>query len=160
MTGSYSESRKYRAAGRRMRDYGDFDVEGAAKAALLIECGQHWERLAGDLAKESAARFLVAAATPQKEEGEEDRLCARAFPSDSISMLHPPHPPVAKWVNPLEFVFAREFLGGEVLPEAGTLLGHDGDREVVTPRPDMMLVMPSKRLWKGQTAVRLAVRDG
>jgi len=43
---------------------------------------------------------------------------------------------------------------------AGTLLGHDGERPVVTPHDDCMLVMPSKRLWTGQTAVRLARRVG
>ena len=56
------------------------------------------------------------------------------------------------------FNFAGDFTGGEVITEEGTLLGHDGDREVRTPYPDCMLVMPSKRLWKGQTAVRLAHR--
>ena len=48
---------------------------------------------------------------------------------------------------------------GEVIAKAGTLIGLDGEIEVRTPLDDMMLVMPSKRLWKGQTAVRLAQRD-
>jgi len=54
---------------------------------------------------------------------------------------------------------ARPFRGGETLRTAGTLLGHDGERPVMTPY-DCMLVMPSKRLWPGRTAVRLARRVG
>jgi hypothetical protein len=47
------------------------------------------------------------------------------------------------------------FTGLEVIAEAGTLIGWDGDREVRTPYDDCVLVMPSKRLYRGQTAVRL-----
>ena len=57
------------------------------------------------------------------------------------------------------FTFVEPFEGGEVLAKAGTLIGHDGDRPVVTPKDNTMLVMPSKRLWPGQTAVRFAVPD-
>ena len=35
------------------------------------------------------------------------------------------------------------------------LIVTDGDREVRTPYDDCVLVMPSKRLYRGQTAVRL-----
>jgi len=38
------------AAGPRMRDYGGFGDPGSAKTALLIECGQHWERRAAEVA--------------------------------------------------------------------------------------------------------------
>ena len=34
------------AAGPRMRDYGGFGDPASRKTALLIECGQHWERRA------------------------------------------------------------------------------------------------------------------
>ncbi|MEO0980848.1 MAG: succinylglutamate desuccinylase, partial [Pseudomonadota bacterium] len=57
------------------------------------------------------------------------------------------------------FVFEKAFTGGEIIPETGTVLGHDGDEPVVTKEDNLMLVMPSKRLWRGQTAVRLARRD-
>ncbi|MEZ5649606.1 MAG: hypothetical protein R3E87_03560 [Burkholderiaceae bacterium] len=56
--------------------------------------------------------------------------------------------------------FALPFTGGEVIERAGTLLGHDDDRPVLTPYDDCMLVMPSKRLTRGLTAVRLARRVG
>ncbi|MDO7729995.1 MAG: succinylglutamate desuccinylase/aspartoacylase family protein, partial [Loktanella sp.] len=51
------------AAGRRMRDYGGFDEPSSPKAALLIECGQHWDAYSGVLAKQSTARFLEAIGT-------------------------------------------------------------------------------------------------
>jgi hypothetical protein len=41
------------------------------------------------------------------------------------------------------------------LPE-GTLIGHDGPTEIRAPHPVTVLIMPSRRLWRGKTAVRLA----
>ena len=139
------------AAGRRMRDYAAFDDPQAPQTALLIECGQHWEASAGDLAKESAARFLVATgvAAPDLLEA----FPASPPPQSAFTVIE------AVTIQSEEFVFAEVFSGGEIIAKKGTLLGHDGDREVVTPEDDLMLVMPSKRLWRGQTAVRLARRD-
>lgn len=139
------------AAGRRMRDYGAFDDPGAKQTALLIECGQHWEASAGLLARESAARFLVATGT---------------LPQDILREFAPPSTPQTAYtvievitIKNEEFVFERPFSGGEVIPEKGTVLGYDGGEPVCTPEDNLMLVMPSKRLWRGQTAVRLARRD-
>jgi hypothetical protein len=53
------------------------------------------------------------------------------------------------------FRFARVFAGLEVIEQAGTLIGWDGEREVRTPYDGCVLVMPSKRLYRGQTAVRM-----
>ena len=53
------------------------------------------------------------------------------------------------------FDFAGEFRGLEVLPEKGSLIGHDDGNPVVTPYDNCVLIMPSRRLVKGQTAVRL-----
>ncbi|WP_422039501.1 succinylglutamate desuccinylase [Roseibium sp.] len=139
------------AAGRRMRDYGAFDDPDATQTALLIECGQHWEAPAGLLARESAARFLVATGT---------------LPQDILSEFAPPSTPQTAYtvieaitIKNAEFVFERPFSGGEIIADKGTVLGYDGGRPVCTPEDNLMLVMPSKRLWQGQTAVRLARRD-
>ena len=45
----------------------------------------------------------------------------------------------------------------EVIAEAGTLIGWDGDEEIRTPYDDCVLIMPSKRLRNqvGASAVRL-----
>jgi hypothetical protein len=57
-----------------------------------------------------------------------------------------------------QFHFERSFRGQEIIAEAGTLLGHDGSREIRTPYADCVLIMPSRRLVRGQTAVRLGRR--
>ena len=138
------------AAGVRMRDHGAFDDPASDASACLIECGQHWEASAGILAKDATARFLVALGMADAT------LIAEAGGT-------PPDPQI--FFNVTEavtiehgFTFAQAFTGGEIIEKAGALLGHDGDRTVVTPYDDCMLVMPSKRLWPGQTAVRLAKR--
>ena len=45
--------------GRRMRDYGAFGDPDSPKNALLVECGQHWEAAAVDVARDVTARFLA-----------------------------------------------------------------------------------------------------
>ena len=139
------------AAGRRMRDYAAFDDPASARTALLIECGQHWEAAAGTLACDATARFLVATGVAAPDLIEDpDRP---APPQQVFTVIR------TVTITADSFNFAQPFQGGEIIAQRGTLIGHDGDREVRTPADDVMLVMPSKRLWKGQTAVRLAVRD-
>ncbi len=139
------------AAGKRMRDYRAFSDESSEKNALLVECGQHWQASSQDLALDCALRFLRVTGT-----------VAGDFASDQANEALAP---TQSWkvsevvtIKTDHFSFARSFSGGEVIPAAGTVLGHDGDTPVVTPHDDCMLVMPSRRLTKGQTAVRLAGR--
>lgn len=139
------------AAGRRMRDYGGFDDPASAKTALLIECGQHWEAPAGHLAHAATARFLVALGLAEAD------LAAPYADLDCDQQAFTVRTAVT--ITQDTFAFAKPFTGGETLAKAGTLIGHDGPHEVRTPVDDVMLVMPSRRLWKGQTAVRLAERD-
>ncbi|MET1415409.1 succinylglutamate desuccinylase/aspartoacylase family protein [Roseibium sp. HPY-6] len=139
------------AAGRRMRDYGPFDDPREKNTALLIECGQHWQASAGDLAEEAAIRFLVATGVLSADAL--DRFTIPPPPQSAFTVVE------AVTIQNEAFVFAQDFSGGEIIAKKGTLLGHDGEIPVVTPEDDLMLVMPSKRLWRGQTAVRLARRD-
>ena len=53
------------------------------------------------------------------------------------------------------FRFLAPYRGLEVIPAAGTAIAEDGDAPVLTPYPDCILIMPSRRLVPGQTAVRL-----
>lgn len=140
------------AAGKRMRDYGRFDDPASPAAALLIECGQHWAAETGRLAKLSAARFLAGLGM-----ADEDLLDGLGEPKGPQSLFTVTE---AVTIRTEGFRFAKAFTGGEIIAKAGTVLGHDGDRPVTTPYDDCMLVMPSKRLWPGQTAVRLARREG
>lgn len=45
-------------SGLRMRDRGGFGDPASPKNALLIECGQHWERSSAEVAIDSLVRFL------------------------------------------------------------------------------------------------------
>ena len=42
-----------------------------------------------------------------------------------------------------------------MLPEKGSVIGRDDGKEVRTPYDNCVLIMPSRRLVRGQTAVRL-----
>ena len=142
------------AAGRRMRDYGGFDDPSSTKAALLIECGQHWKEASGLLAKESTVRFLEATGTLEPGLLE---LLEKLYVTPPVQQLFTVRETVT--ITQETFTFVENFVGGEIIRKAGTLIGNDGDIEIRTPVDDIMLVMPSKHLWKGQTAVRLANRD-
>ncbi len=54
-----------------------------------------------------------------------------------------------------EFAFALPVGGLAVVPKAGTLLARDGDAKIDTPYDDCVLIMPTRRPKKGETAVRL-----
>ncbi|MEL7138588.1 MAG: succinylglutamate desuccinylase/aspartoacylase family protein [Pseudomonadota bacterium] len=147
------------AAGMRMRDHGAFGDADAAPAALLLECGQHWAAVSADLALAATCRFL--AYLGLANEGLAANLNG---PARDLATAEPAAQQVFEVTeavtirSPQGFSFAEAFTGGEILPKAGTLIGHDGDQPVRTPYENCLLVMPSMRLWQGQTAVRLARR--
>jgi hypothetical protein len=123
------------AAGPRMRDYG----------------GQHWERRAAEVATDVMLRFLIAAGSVRP-----DDVAAIGGPDFDA---HPRQRIIevteAVTISGDRFDFAGDFRGLEVLEKKGSLIGHDGEREVRTPYDNCILIMPSRRLVRGQTAVRL-----
>jgi predicted deacylase len=139
------------AAGPRMRDYDGFGDPAANKTALLIEAGQHWERRAAEVATDVMLRFLMAVGTLSGDD-------AAAIGGPDFA-AHPAQRVIqvteAVTITGDAFEFAQDFRGLEVLPHKGTLIGRDNGREVRTPYDDCVLIMPSRRLVKGQTAVRL-----
>ena len=54
-----------------------------------------------------------------------------------------------------DFRFAQNWTGLETIPK-DTLIAYDGATEIRAPHPETVLIMPSRRLWRGKTAVRLA----
>jgi predicted deacylase len=139
---------KGHAQGPRMRDYGSFSDPASPDNALLVEAGQHWARRSADTAIETAVRFLRASGIFSEE-----------F-APGIGAGVPPPQRFVEVTQPVtitadRFTFAAPFIGGEVLAKRGTLIGFDGDVPVVTPHDDCMLIMPTRRPWKGMTAVRL-----
>ena len=53
------------------------------------------------------------------------------------------------------FRFTEDFQGLEVIAQQGTVIAHDGIQPVRTPYDECVLIMPSRRLGPGLTAVRL-----
>ncbi|MDE2227906.1 MAG: succinylglutamate desuccinylase/aspartoacylase family protein [Alphaproteobacteria bacterium] len=135
------------AAGPRLRDYGDFADPASPKTALLVECGQHGEKSAAEVATVTTYRFLAACGVLSS--GDAARYLAPAPPQRVIEVTD------AVTVASDDFRFATAYRGLEVIAKAGTEIARDGGRAVLTPYDDCVLVMPSLRLMRGQTAVRL-----
>lgn len=136
------------AEGRRLRDYGGFSDPASPRNALLVECGQHWAAASGRLAIESTVRFLRATGAVADAFGD-DVARGPAAPQTYVEVTAP----ITVARGP--FTFVQPFIGGEIVAKAGTVIAHDGDEPVVTPHDACFLVMPSRRLTRGTTAVRL-----
>lgn len=135
--------------GARMRDFGAFADARRPETAMLVECGQHWARSSIDIAITSCRQFL--AAIDLVEPAHLNRLgqAPKAAPQQVIQVTD------AMTVKSGPFRFSRAVRGLDVVPKAGTVIAFDGDQPVSTPYDDCVLIMPSKRLAPGQTAVRL-----
>lgn len=136
------------SAGKRMRDYGGFGDPASAKNALLIECGQHWEKTSEPVAKQTALRFLLATGAVSRD-WIEPRLTPPPATQKVVEVTHP------ITIKSDEFAFAEPYKGLETIAKAGTVIARDGATQVTTPYDGCVLIMPSRRLGKGQTAVRL-----
>lgn len=137
-------------AGLRMIERGGFGDPASPKRALLIECGQHWERAAEPVAIDTMLRFLQ---------------LTGAFDADWVR----PHlrlapPAVQRLVRVTEAVVARtadfHFLvpieGFGVVARAGTPVAQDGKQVWTAPYDNTVLVMPSmSHLRPGNTMARL-----
>lgn len=137
------------ASGRRLRDYGAFGRPGGDKAAILVECGQHWAEPTAAVARETAVRFLRATGAVAPDWAADAVAPAPAPPPRRIEVTE------AVTVRSRRFAFTRAWRGLEVIPAGGTVIATDADRPITTPYDDCVLVMPSHRLWPGHTAVRL-----
>jgi predicted deacylase len=136
------------AAGRRMRDYGGFGDPASPKTALLVECGQHWEKRSEEVALATTLRFLAALDIVDPA-----FLARHPVAIDARQRVITVTDAVT--ITTDSFEFAEDFRGLEVLRKKGTPIGHDGEREVRSPYDECVLIMPSRRLKRGQTAVRL-----
>jgi predicted deacylase len=141
-------------AGLRMIERGAFNDPGRPQTAVLIECGQHWEKSAADVAVDTLFRFLAATGAANAS------ICnshARRSPPAVQRVIRVTEPVVVKSMG---FKFPYPFKGLEVIPEAGTVVAIDGDTTWKTPYDDCVLVMPSLAHVKpGTTALRLGKYD-
>ena len=141
-------------AGLRMIERGGFGDPASPRTAVLIECGQHWERGAAEVALDTALRFLRATGIVD-EAWTTPRL--RLKPPAAQRLVRVTEPVVARTMG---FRFARPWAGLEVVPQAGTLVATDDDAAWRTPYDDCVMVMPSMaQLTPGTTMVRLGRYD-
>ncbi len=135
--------------GVRLIDYGAFGAPRKKPVAVLLEAGQHWARSSIDVALAGCLHFLRATAVLDPE------LAMRLAPTRAggrqrfIEVTH------AVTVRRGPFLFKDGFRGLEVIDRAGTTIATDGGEPVRTPYDRCVLVMPSRRLAPGLTAVRL-----
>jgi predicted deacylase len=129
-------------AGLRMIERGAFADPSSPRAAVLIECGQHWARSSVEVAVDTMRRFLAVAG-----------MVDTGFEKVSQRVILVTEPVVAKT---MDFRFASPWKGLEVIDKKGSLVARDGDTEWRTPYDDCVMVMPSMvHLKPGTTMVRL-----
>jgi predicted deacylase len=135
--------------GRRLRDYGEFNHEDSDKNALLIECGQHWEKGVIEAARSITGRFLLQLGII------DESALPMEWPVPTLVEQRAIVVTEAVVANSYEFVFVDEYFGLETIPYKGTVIAYDDGEAVVTPYDECILVMPSLRqLRPGVTVVR------
>ncbi len=137
-------------AGLRMIDRGGFGDPASARRAALVECGQHWERRAADVAIDTLMRFLAVTGVVDR-----DWALARtrlALPS-AQRLIRVTEAVVARSID---FHFLVPIEGLAVVGHAGTPIAADGGHVWRAPYDHTVLVMPSmKHLRPGNTMARL-----
>jgi len=137
-------------AGLRMIERGGFGDPTSPRKAVLIECGQHWERGAADVAIDTTLRFLRVTGA-----------CDDGWIAARLNRPPPPRQRLVRVTEPvvartMQFRFAKPWRGLEVVRKAGTPIAFDEDMVWSAPYDDTVLVMPSLRHLKpGTTMVRL-----
>ncbi|MEI7607501.1 MAG: succinylglutamate desuccinylase/aspartoacylase family protein [Rhodospirillaceae bacterium] len=142
------------AAGRRLMEFGAFatpDAEAGreAKVALLVECGQHWEAAAAEVAYALSLRLLAHTGLLAPERAAASAAVLACPPQRLIEVTE------AVTAGSDGFVFAADYASMNAVPVAGTVIGYDQGRPVRTPYDDCFLIMPSRKAMRGQTVVRL-----
>ena len=102
------------AAGRRVRDYAFFDDPADPRAALLVECGQHWERAAPEVARQATLRFLRHFGMVEPEFLDEHLDPQPLPPQRAIEVTD------VVTIETDSFAFVTPAAGLDVLPERGT----------------------------------------
>jgi len=135
------------ADGMRLRDYGRFVDEAAAQTSVLVECGQHWAASSRTVAIQCALRFLAAFEAVDAD-WLAPHLAGEPAPQKTIAVTD------AVTVRTPDFQFLDDYQGLEVIENAGTAVARDGGRTIETPYDACVLIMPTRRIKPGLTAVR------
>lgn len=133
--------------GRRLIDYARFADPDGQRSAILIEAGEHWrpETLAvARIAVAGTLRFVGCAPIAAEPVTAAGRFAVVTHTITAATS---------------HFQFVQPFRGGQVVAARNTLLALDGEAEIRSPYDDCLLVLPTLRPGRGQTAVRLARFD-
>lgn len=140
-------------AGLRMIERGGFGDPASPRTAVLVECGQHWEAAAADVAIDTLLRFLRECGSLTDAQAAPRLAAIGRVPAPRQRLVRVSQAVVAR---SMDFRFVREFNGLEVIERAGDLIATDGPHEVRAPHDGTVLVMPStSHLKPGTTMVRL-----
>ena len=138
------------AAGKRLRDYGSFGDPAARQNALLLEAGQHWRADSVMVSMDVTLRFLRHTGVISEDVFQAHIASDDADLADQKYIkVSGPHTIASNVFN-----WADDYTGMELIEKAGTVIGRDGDCEVVTPYDNCILIMPNKLKTKGHSAVR------
>ena len=137
------------AGGKRLRDYDFFDDPEDPRNALLVECGQHWEASAPAVARQATLRFLQHFGILDGKLLERELEPLSQQPQRIIEVT------ATVTIATDAFSFVRPVHGLETVPKAGTVYATDGPTQIRTPHDDCVLIMPTRRPKRGETAVRV-----
>lgn len=140
--------------GTRMRDYGGFGDPQSNKNALLVECGQHWEYAAENVAWQTAWRFLRATGCVNQE-----------LAASEIDQTTPPPTKVVRVTDALiansaNYRFRDGTKGLDIIAKQGDVIAHDDGKAVLAPYDNCVLIMPTLvHVKPGLTVVRIGKLD-
>ena len=142
--------------GKRMIEYTPFHDVNNDKVALLVECGQHWATDTGRVALDTACKFLSATG-----------IVSEAALAPYLSEAGRSAPRAQMWdvtdgitAETDSFAFVQPFVGMEVIAAAGTVIAVDGEKKLLTPYDNCLLMMPNYKPGAGVRKLRLCKRVG
>ena len=128
-----------RGGGHSVAGHGMADGDGVA---LVVECGQHFNRASGELAVQVALDFIAHFGLIDSRPA--NRAVQQRFQLLQTCMVKTP-----------QFRFVRPLIGFETFDE-GQLIAVDGDDELRAPCDDCTVLMPTRAPVVGREAVYLS----
>ena len=135
-------------AGVRLRDYSFFGIPDDPRNCVTVECGQHWQKSTVDTAMQMAFRFLLQFDLITPDEAK------KHIPFIDKVEQKVVHVTASASAQSTDFDFVEKFVGMEIIPGKGTIIGHDKGEPVRTPFDNAVLIMPTLPRFAGDTIVR------
>ena len=125
--------------------HGEMDHHGVA---LVAECGGHFKRASGEMAKRVTHRFLAHFGLVEAAETLAGDAGDAGAPQQRYQLLE------TRMVKTESFAFARPIIGFETFAK-GELIATDGNEEVRAPCDECTVMMPTRRPIVGREGVYL-----